>query len=223
MGSLSPDLQLDFPETCCSLTQVLGTCRVMRRGAVAQLGECLTGSQEVAGSIPASSTNCFNKLPPPIPFPHHLPVFSFAYFLRLDYPKPQPPLAWSRAQNIGQNPRLGDFHNNGPQCQGGMEIRIHSRVSLTPRTCEDKTQQGIGEKLDLRWHFAWSDKKRSTSTAPAVVSGERTHTQHRVATGKSQNLSRWLGERQCYRLRVRGVVDVKLSGEELWKRRSWTG
>jgi hypothetical protein len=27
------------------------------RGAVAQLGECLTGSQEVAGSIPVSSTS----------------------------------------------------------------------------------------------------------------------------------------------------------------------
>jgi hypothetical protein len=32
-------------------------CRVMGRGAVAQLGECLTGSQEVASSILASSTN----------------------------------------------------------------------------------------------------------------------------------------------------------------------
>jgi hypothetical protein len=34
----------------------------MRRGAVAQLGECLTGSQEVASSILASSTNPFNNL-----------------------------------------------------------------------------------------------------------------------------------------------------------------
>ena len=30
--------------------------KVCRRGAVAQLGECLTGSQEVRGSIPLSST-----------------------------------------------------------------------------------------------------------------------------------------------------------------------
>ena len=30
-------------------------------GAVAQLGECLTGSQEVAGSIPASSTKFFQQ------------------------------------------------------------------------------------------------------------------------------------------------------------------
>jgi hypothetical protein len=31
-------------------------------GAVAQLGECLTGSQEVTGSIPVSSTNRINDL-----------------------------------------------------------------------------------------------------------------------------------------------------------------
>src|SRR5206468_2259191 len=35
-------------------------------GAVAQLGECLTGSQEVTGSIPVSSTNPHNKLYDPI-------------------------------------------------------------------------------------------------------------------------------------------------------------
>jgi hypothetical protein len=34
----------------------------MRRGAVAQLGECLTGSQEVASSILASSTNKIKNL-----------------------------------------------------------------------------------------------------------------------------------------------------------------
>jgi hypothetical protein len=33
-------------------------------GAVAQLGECLTGSQEVASSILASSTNKINNLQP---------------------------------------------------------------------------------------------------------------------------------------------------------------
>ncbi len=37
-------------------------CRVKRRGAVAQLGECLTGSQEVTSSILVSST-IFNNLP----------------------------------------------------------------------------------------------------------------------------------------------------------------
>ena len=37
-------------------------CRVMGRGAVAQLGECLTGSQEVASSILASSTKQINGL-----------------------------------------------------------------------------------------------------------------------------------------------------------------
>jgi hypothetical protein len=36
----------------------------MRRGAVAQLGECLTGSQEVVSSILTSSTNFPNNLQP---------------------------------------------------------------------------------------------------------------------------------------------------------------
>jgi hypothetical protein len=40
-----------------SLTHILRPCRVMPRGAVAQLGECLTGSQEVVSSILTSSTN----------------------------------------------------------------------------------------------------------------------------------------------------------------------
>ena len=37
-------------------------CYKIRYGAVAQLGECLTGSQEVEGSIPFSSTNSFKHL-----------------------------------------------------------------------------------------------------------------------------------------------------------------
>ena len=37
-------------------------CYKKYRGAVAQLGECLTGSQEVEGSIPFSSTSFFNRL-----------------------------------------------------------------------------------------------------------------------------------------------------------------
>jgi hypothetical protein len=44
-----------------SLTEEIETCRVNRRGAVAQLGECLTGSQEVTSSILVSST-IFNNL-----------------------------------------------------------------------------------------------------------------------------------------------------------------
>ena len=39
-----------------ALTGLCPVCRVIARGAVAQLGECLTGSQEVASSILASST-----------------------------------------------------------------------------------------------------------------------------------------------------------------------
>jgi hypothetical protein len=44
------------------LTEKLPAYKVCRRGAVAQLGECLTGSQEVRGSIPLSSTNKINSL-----------------------------------------------------------------------------------------------------------------------------------------------------------------
>jgi hypothetical protein len=46
-----------------SLTERMEPCTVIARGAVAQLGECLTGSQEVASSILASSTNKINNLP----------------------------------------------------------------------------------------------------------------------------------------------------------------
>jgi hypothetical protein len=59
-------------------------CRVMRRGAVAQLGECLTGSQEVAGSIPASSTNKINGLRVPLLFPSLCFSLTFAEHLPTD-------------------------------------------------------------------------------------------------------------------------------------------
>ena len=38
---------------------------VFQKGAVAQLGERMTGSHEVRGSIPLGSTNTFNFLGPP--------------------------------------------------------------------------------------------------------------------------------------------------------------
>ena len=58
------------------LTRIERPCRVMRRGAVAQLGECLTGSQEVASSILASSTNKINNLKPSSnPSKSHIQVF----------------------------------------------------------------------------------------------------------------------------------------------------
>ena len=47
-------------------------------GAVAQLGECLTGSQEVTSSILVSSTNKINNLRafPPSPHLHFSPTFA---------------------------------------------------------------------------------------------------------------------------------------------------
>ena len=46
------------PERCGILCNCHSAC-----GAVAQLGERLNGIQEVVGSIPISSTICFNVLP----------------------------------------------------------------------------------------------------------------------------------------------------------------
>ena len=45
-------------------------------GAVAQLGERMTGSHEVRGSIPLGSTNSMNSLGPPLTWP-------FCYFVCL--------------------------------------------------------------------------------------------------------------------------------------------
>jgi hypothetical protein len=45
------------PKILVCLTEKLTFCKMRKLGgAVAQLGECLTGSQEVAGSSPVSST-----------------------------------------------------------------------------------------------------------------------------------------------------------------------
>ena len=46
-----------------SLTTCDKHCIKNERGAVAQLGERMTGSHEAEGSIPFSSTNFFNYLP----------------------------------------------------------------------------------------------------------------------------------------------------------------
>jgi hypothetical protein len=70
----------------------------MRRGAVAQLGECLTGSQEVASSILASSTNRINNLRalpllPPCHFPPTfadcLPIFYIQDVFSMDFASAQ--------------------------------------------------------------------------------------------------------------------------------------
>jgi SOS-response transcriptional repressor LexA len=72
-----------------SLTGRKRPCRVNRRGAVAQLGECLTGSQEVASSILASSTNRINNLPKSQKIPPNVVYGDFPKPPAIDYDNPQ--------------------------------------------------------------------------------------------------------------------------------------